>query len=147
LLSSARENVAEERRVLETSGEEHRQLLQAFLRASRSGDIDPMMDLLTEDAVLIIDTGPEGRRIGRIRNAGRPIIGARRIAAFLAAVRREDTRRTDVMECTLNGQPAILVLEDGQPSAALLLSVAGGRIRHIFVQADPRRLTHVGPLH
>jgi RNA polymerase sigma-70 factor (ECF subfamily) len=147
LLSRAREHVAEERRVFEASREEHRQLLTAFLHASRSGEIDPMMNLLTDDAVLIIDTGPEGRQIGRIRNAGRPIVGARRIAAFLAAVRREDTRQTDVMECTLNGQPAILFLQDGQPSAALLLSVADGRIRHIFVQADPSRLTHVGPVH
>jgi len=147
LLTRAREDVAEERRVLGASQEEHRQLLQAFLRASRSGEIDPMMELLTEDAVLIVDTGPGGRRVGRIRNAGRPIVGARRIAAFLAAVRREDTRKTDVMECTLNGQPAILFMENGQPSAALLVAVADGRIRHIFVQADPRRLTHVGPLH
>jgi RNA polymerase sigma-70 factor (ECF subfamily) len=47
----------------------------------------------------------------------------------------------------LNGQPAILYLRDGQPSAAILISVADGRIRHIFVQTDSRRLGQLGPLH
>jgi len=117
LLSRARENVAEERRALEASSEEHRGLLQAFLRANRSGEIEQIQSLLVEDATLTIDVGPGGRRVGRIRNVGRPVVGAHRIAAFLAAVSRQDTRKSDVQECTLNGAPAIVFLTDGRPSA------------------------------
>src|SRR5262249_13559607 len=94
LLSRARENVAAERRVLEASREEHRRLLHAFVRATGSGELDVILNLLADDAALIIDTGPQGRRVGRIRNVGRPIVGARRIAAFLTAVARQDTRKT-----------------------------------------------------
>ena len=147
LLSRARENVAEERRVLEASSEEHRGLLQAFLRANRSGEIDQIQSLLVEDATLTIDVGPGGRRVGRIRNVGRPVVGAHRIAAFLAAVSRQDTRKSDVQECTLNGAPAIVFLTDGRPSAAMLVSVVEGRIRNVFIQADASRLRHVGHLH
>jgi RNA polymerase sigma-70 factor, ECF subfamily len=149
LLSRARQHVAAERRVFETSSGEHRRLLAAFVRASQSGEVAEMMRLLADDAVLIVDTGPEGRRVGRIRNAGRPIAGARRIAAFLAAVTRErgeSGAQGSLAECMLNGQPATVFVKDGRPDAALLISVADGRIRRVFVQADSRRLTHLGVL-
>jgi hypothetical protein len=35
---------------------------------------------------------------------------------------------------------------DGRAVAAFLISVAGGKIRHVFMQTDPERLGHVGPL-
>lgn len=147
LLSRARDNVAKERRVLQASQAEHRKLLQAFVQASRSGELDSMLSLLAEDAMLIVDVGPAGRRVGRIRNVGRPVVGARRVAAFLAAVARQNTANRTAHECFLNGEPAVVFLEDGRPSAAVLISVADGRIRHIFVHADETRLSHLGPLH
>jgi RNA polymerase sigma-70 factor (ECF subfamily) len=147
LLSRARENVAVERRVLRTSREEHRRLLQAFVRAASTGESDAMLALLADDAVLIVDGGPTGRNVGRIKNVGHPVTGARRVVALLAAVARESTGVTStVREGVLNGQPAIVIFKDGVPSAAVLISVADGRIRHVFVQADASRLTHLGTL-
>jgi RNA polymerase sigma-70 factor (ECF subfamily) len=147
LLSRARENVAEERRALQAPRDEHRRLLQAFIAAQSSGDFDSLLSLLADDATLIVDAGIHGRRVGRIRNVGRPVIGGRRIAAFLAAVARQNTSRSTVHECNLNGEPAIVFLQNGRPSAAVLISVAEGRIHHVFVHADEQRLTHLGPLH
>lgn len=117
------------------------------MRASAAGSFEQMFALLAEDATLVVDVGPAGRRVGRIRNVGRPVHGAKRIAAFLAAVSRQGVgAASSVHECSLNGQPAIVRMRDGRPIAALLISVAEGRIRHVFVQADASRLTHVGPL-
>lgn len=147
LLSRARDNVAQERRVLQASRDEHRRLLQAFVRASRSGELDAMLALLAEDATLIVDAGPEERRVGRIRNVGRPVVGARRVAAFLAAVARQNRETRTAHECVLNGEPAMVFLSNGRPSAAILIAVADGRVRRIFVHADVNRLSHLGPLH
>ena len=148
LLSRARESVAVERRVLHASRDDHRRLLRAFVQATRGADPDAIIGLLAKDATLIVDAGPEGGRVGRIRNVGRPVVGAKRIAAFVAAVARQDTRRTAPYECMLIGEPAIVFLrEDGSPSAAVLVSVAEGQIRHVFIQADVHRLKHLGPLH
>ena len=147
LLSRARENVAVERRVLRTSREEHRRLLQAFVRAASTGDAEGMLALLADAAALIVDGGPDGRAVGRIRNVGHPVSGARRVVALLTAVARESAGVTSsVLERELNGQPAIVMFKDGVPSAAILISVADGRIRHVFVQADASRLTHLGAL-
>jgi RNA polymerase sigma-70 factor (ECF subfamily) len=147
LLRHARANIATERRVFESSREEHRRLLRAFVQACSARELDRVIDLLAEDATCLVDTGPEGRRGRCIHDVGRPIVGAREVAALLASVAREEPRSGTIHECMLNGQPAILYLRDGQPSAAILISVADGRIRHIFVQTDSRRLGQLGPLH
>src|SRR5262249_51156784 len=88
LLERARQKVAEGRRTFTASPEEHRRLLAAFLRAASAGDVAALVDLLAADAVLITDGGPEGRVVGRFRNLRRPLQGATRIAAFVAAATR-----------------------------------------------------------
>jgi RNA polymerase sigma-70 factor (ECF subfamily) len=147
MLSRARENLAVERRVLNTSREEHRRLLQTFVRAASTGEAEAMLALLANDAVLIVDGGPDGRNVGRIKNVGHPVCGSHRVVSFLAAVARESSGVTStVRQGILNGQPAVVMFKDGVPSAAVLISVADGRIRHVFVQADVSRLTHIGSL-
>jgi len=146
LLGRARANLASERRGLRASREEHRRLLLAFVEASRNGEMDRMLSLLADDATLVIDAGPEGARVGRIRNVGRPVEGAKRIAAFLAAVARQSPDFGELRECMLNGEPALVTVREGRPGAAILISAAQGRIEQVFVQIDPRRLSHLGPL-
>ncbi len=147
LLKRARDNVAAERRVFESSREEHRRLLLAFVQATGGGDPAALLDLLAEDAVLVVDPGPEPARVGKVRNIGRPVVGRRRIAALIKAfLAQEGVAKFEYVERTLNGEPAVVALAAGRPVAAILVSVAGGRVRHLFFQADPDRLRHVGPL-
>lgn len=146
LLSRARENVAAERRVLETSREEHRRLLMAFVRAVTGGEMENLNQLLAEDAVVIADGGPNGVRFGRLRNVGKPVVGRTRIISLMKAFAKQNAGPTEVQERTLNGEPAVVAFRDGQPIAAILLSVADGQIRHIFLQLDTERLRHVQPL-
>lgn len=142
LLKRAREHVTAERKLLAAPSEEHRRLLRAFLQASSAGNVRELLDLLADDAVLVADAGPNGARYGRVRNLPRPVVGATKIAAFLAAVVPQgptDARR----ECELNGQPAIVTLRNGRVTAAVILSVADGKIQRIFIHADPAKLTRV----
>ena len=142
LLERARQRVSEGRRLITASREEHQRLLDAFLQAASAGDVAALTSLLAADAVLITDGGPEGREVAGIRNLRRPLEGAGRVAAFVAAT----SRRTElqVERRVLNGQPALLFLKDDQPFAAVLLAVAEGRIQRVFFHADPRRLRHLG---
>lgn len=142
LLRRARQSVDEERRVLSTTADEHRRLLAAFLRAAASGQVEDLMPLLDPDVVLIADGGPSPGGFGRLRNLPAPISGARKVAAFVASVTPQGSGGLGTRECELNGQPAILILRDGRPYTALLLSVAGGKIRTVFIHADPARLRY-----
>jgi RNA polymerase sigma-70 factor (ECF subfamily) len=144
LLSRARQNVQEEKRVFETSKADEERLLHAFVQASNGGNQQEMLELLADDATMVIDTGLAGGRVGRIRNVGKPIHGRKRIAAFLAAVASQGEDFGTAMPWVLNGEPAVALIKDGAPRAAIFVSVADGRVRHVFVQADPAKLASLG---
>jgi RNA polymerase sigma-70 factor (ECF subfamily) len=142
LLRRARENVAAERRGNAASREEHWRLLRAFIRAARGGDVEELTKLLAEDAVIVADGGIDGVTVGRVRNIPRPVSGAVRISAFLAAASQRDGG-LETRECELNGQPALIAMQNGRTIAALLLVVADGRIQRVFIHADPAHLSHL----
>ena len=142
LLERARQRVSEGRRLITASREAHQRLLDAFLLAASAGDVAALTGLLAADAVLITDGGPEGREVAGIRNLRRPLEGAGRVAAFVAAT--SGRAELQVERRVLNGQPALVFHEDGQPFAAVLLAVAEGRIQRVFFHADPSRLRHLG---
>ena len=143
LLERARQNVATEKRSFATSPEVHRRLLAAFTQAAYAGDLDALVAMLADDAVMITDGGPEGRRVGGIRNLRAPLHGAARIAAFVVATARNSDLDAEIHE--LNGQPALVFYDGDAPFAALLLGVADARIHRVFFHADPARLRYLGP--
>ena len=145
LLERARKHVAAERRLLVTPPDEHRRLLQAFMGAASAGNVEGLVALLADDAVMVSDGGPEGRAIGGQRNLAHPLEGAARVAAFVAAAstRGRVTLRREVR--VLNGQPAVVFRRDGAIVAALTLAVGEGKIQRVFFHADPDRLGHIEP--
>jgi RNA polymerase sigma-70 factor, ECF subfamily len=143
LLERARQNVATEKRFFSASPEVHRRLLTAFRQAATTGDIDGLVAMLAEDAVLITDGGPEGRRVGGIRNLRKPLQGARNVAAFVVAVSaRGSNLRAEIHE--LNGQPGLVFYDQDASFSALLFGVADGRIHRVFFHADVARLRYLG---
>ncbi len=146
LLSRARENVATEKRVFKTSPEEHRRLLTAFVGAIMGGEQERLLEMLAEDAVLIADAGPSGGRYGRLRYIGRPVVGRMKIAALMKAFANQKVfPPPEFQERTLNGEPAVVGFRGGRAFGAILISIADGKVRHVFLQTDPERLKHIGP--
>jgi RNA polymerase sigma-70 factor (ECF subfamily) len=143
LLERARENVATEKRLFSAPPETHRRLLTAFTQAASAGDLDSLVAMLAEDAVLVTDGGPEGGRAAGIRNLQAPLYGARKIAAFISATARSIDLLTEIHE--LNGQPALVFFHEEAPFAALLLAVTEDRIHRVFFHADIQRLRFLGP--
>ena len=96
LLERARQNVTTEKRLFSASPDVHRRLLAAFTQAATAGDLDALVAMLAEDAVMITDGGPDGRRVAGIRNLQAPLKGAARIAAFIVAPARSS-------DCSVHG--------------------------------------------
>jgi RNA polymerase sigma-70 factor (ECF subfamily) len=144
LLERARHAVAEERRVMSAPREEHERLLHAFVAAASAGDIQALVELLADDAVLISDGGVDGASAGGLRNLRQPLQGAARIAAFVAAATARAGAALRVEGRVLNGRPAIVLLRGHQPFAALLVAAGAGRIHRVFFHADAARLGHLG---
>ena len=143
LLERARQHVAAEKPLFAASADDHRRLLGAFTEAASAGNVDALVALLAEDAVMVTDGGPEGRRVGGVRNLPAPLTGAGRIAAFVSATAGSIDLQAELHE--LNGQPALVLYHQGEPFAAILLAIANGRIHRVFFHADLERLRYLGP--
>jgi RNA polymerase sigma-70 factor, ECF subfamily len=142
LLERARQHVATEKRLFSAPPETHRRMLAAFTKAASAGDLEALVALLAEDAVMITDGGPAGRRVAGIRNLKEPLQGAAKIAAFVATTARQTDLTTALRE--INGQPAVVFYEGDAPFAALLLAIAEDRIHRVFFHADTARLRYLG---
>lgn len=113
---------------------DHRAVVEAFLTASRGGDIAALMELLAPDVV---------RRTDRVAvPAGTPSIV--RGATAVAEETRVFGARARIAEVALvDGRPGIVVAPAGRLVTALRLTVADGRITEIDVVAEPSRLAAI----
>jgi RNA polymerase sigma-70 factor (ECF subfamily) len=111
-----------------------------FVAACEGGDLEAFLAVLTDDAVLTFDGGPDVRTAAR-----QPIRGSARVARFLAYVMNRLAGAGRITQATLNGGPAILVSSD---SGALIGAVfvepglAGG-IAEVRWVRNPAKLSHL----
>jgi RNA polymerase sigma factor (sigma-70 family) len=113
---------------------ERRRIVIAFLDAVRAGNMQAIVALLDPDAVIQVDASaaPGGRRV-EVRGSTAVAKGA---LAFAAR-----TRFASLL--LVNGTPGIVVAPDGRARYALIMDVAGEKIRAIDVVADPVRLNRI----
>jgi RNA polymerase sigma factor (sigma-70 family) len=104
-----------------------REVVDAFLAASREGDFEALMALLDPDVVLRAD-GPDAPR--HLRGAPAVLGQARRYAALARFAR----------PALVNGAAGVVVAPGGRPFAVMGITVARGRIVEIDVFADPNRV-------
>jgi RNA polymerase sigma factor (sigma-70 family) len=124
-------------------------IVEEFLAAALSGDTEPLVKLLTGDAVSVADGG------GRVPARSTPIIGALGIARFLRGLfRPSDAKRTFVRgivggggsavhAAVVNGGPALLVVSAGRVAGVLSLDVTADGVSAIHIQANPDKLDRI----
>jgi RNA polymerase sigma factor (sigma-70 family) len=111
--------------------EAQREVVDAFLAASRDGDFERLLAVLDPDVVLHGDRGtlaPGGRF---------EVHGAEAVAKQALAYSRLDLV---MRRALLNGVPGIVTTRDGEPFSVGAYTVRGGRIVEIDFLADPERL-------
>jgi RNA polymerase sigma factor (sigma-70 family) len=112
---------------------EQRQIVEAFLAASRTGDLEALVRVLDRDVVVRTDWGPSGRRRLVVTR------GARAVAAQAVAFSRLVARYS--RSVVVNGGAGILTwTPDGRPYSIMAFAIARGRIVEIDILADPARL-------
>ena len=136
LLRRARQRLAMDRPSPHPRGGD-RELVRRFVTACTAGDVEGLLELLTEDAVLVVESAAPQASYGRVRAFERPIRGAAVVARFLVAVQLQapPTMRHGVVESL--GGPAVVVYEAGRVHSLLRLDLKGGRIRRIGVAVAP----------
>jgi RNA polymerase sigma-70 factor (ECF subfamily) len=131
----AREHVAARRPRVPVGRPEQQAVVERFLAALRTGQLQELMEVMAPDVVLIADGG------GLAAAVLAPIHGAEPVATLLARAIQSATA-FDTTTVWLNGAPAGLIEIDGELAATSLV-VENGRVTRIYVIRNPRKLTRL----
>lgn len=110
----------------------------AFVRAAQAGDLDGLVAVLADDAVLVSDGGPDRHA------ARRPVVGADRVSRFVANL----TVRFAEMSfepALVNGEPGgVMRRPDGTIDTVVAVHVEGAHVSRIHVILNPDKISDVG---
>jgi RNA polymerase sigma factor (sigma-70 family) len=131
LASRARRRVQGRNAVPDADLDTQREVVDAFLAASRDGDFDALVAVLDPDVVLRADLGPVPA--GGLRE----VRGAASVAGQALTYSRLGLF---VRPALVNGVAGAVTTRDGEPFSVGGFTVRGGKIVEIYILADPERL-------
>ncbi|MEV4300699.1 RNA polymerase sigma-70 factor [Microbispora rosea] len=118
-----------------------RRIVEEFLAAATTGRIEPLVGLLTEDAVAIGDGG------GKIPARAKAFSGAVAVAKFLRGLFRPGEAKRDLVGgtseiylWTANDEPAVVAVVDGRVVGVMCLEVTADGITGVRSQVNPDKL-------
>jgi RNA polymerase sigma-70 factor (ECF subfamily) len=114
--------------------EEQRQIVEAFLRATKNGDLASLVALLEPSVTFRSDGG------GLVPAARTVFTGAERVARIFTAMSSHYGKRYNGSLITVNGEPGLL-LQIGRSPSVVAIAVDRGLITSIDVMRNPDKLT------
>ena len=141
VLRRARQHVNEMRPRFQATQNKRDDLLQQFLAAINSGDMDGLVNLLTEDVVLYSDGGGKGIAVPKL------VRGTDQVARGIFGGLKRLVPEGLVRELTeINGQPGLVNYLDGKAHSILTIDVQDHRIQTIYIVTNPEKLGHIPEL-
>jgi RNA polymerase sigma factor (sigma-70 family) len=117
----------------ETPAAQRAGIVRNFKKAWEAKDINALIELLDPDATAISDGG------GVVSAKLHPIDGGEQIARSLVEFAGLALDLT-LLERTVNGQPGLVIQQEGVTFAVLAFDVAGEKIKHIWAVRNPEKL-------
>jgi RNA polymerase sigma-70 factor, ECF subfamily len=138
ILRRARQHVGVVGRRFKASAQERNDLLERFLQATRKGDMEGLVALLSRDVALHSDGG------GKAIALPEQIHGAETVArGLLTSFKKNVPKRIVGRIVNINGQRGLIGYLDGKPFSVLSFHVRDGRIQAIYVVTNPEKLSHL----
>jgi RNA polymerase sigma-70 factor (ECF subfamily) len=116
--------------------EQQRRIVDAFIAACASGDVQQLLPLLDPSVMGWADVG------GTLPQVGRPNVGRDQVAGGVMRFFGPGSGST-LMAKDVNGERGVVVLRNGEVAAVIAISHRGGAITRVYAVADPRKLAHV----
>jgi RNA polymerase sigma-70 factor (ECF subfamily) len=142
LLARARRHVDAGRPRFEADRAKRAELVHRFLAAAAEGETDELVAMLAADATAYGDGG------GKVVAARHPVVGAEKVARFIAGILRLGRRRGGYAfsPVWVNGQPGFVIEgPGGGVDAVWAFDVADGVVQAIRIVRNPDKLGHVTP--
>ncbi len=129
----AREHVAARRPRRQVDRSEQQRVVERFLAALSTGDVQGLIDVLAPDVVVVADGG------GLVAAARHPITGATKVVAFLSKFATLAT--TAVVDTVwLNGALGGRIVLDGKLNTVISFVIDDGRISRMYAVRNPNKL-------
>jgi RNA polymerase sigma-70 factor (ECF subfamily) len=137
-----RRHVSDHRPRFEASRRKREELADRFFRAVGHGDMDSLLTMLAEDAVVYGDSG------GGSPSWPRPIAGRDRVGRLMVGLSRQMRELGITIRPTeINGQPGALFLDPGgRLTNVFVLDIVGGEVYMVRSVINPDKLHHLGPV-
>lgn len=137
----AKKHVAQGRARAEIDAAAARRIVEEFLAAATSGETEPLIKLLTSDAIVVGDGG------GKVPARASAVEGALAVAKFLrglfkpAPAKRELAGGSpDLYATTANGGPAVVAVVDGRVFGVMCLERTDDGVVAVRSQVNPDKL-------
>ncbi|MEU9988812.1 RNA polymerase sigma factor SigJ [Streptomyces sp. NPDC048045] len=137
----ARKHVADGRARTEIDEAAARRIIDEFLAAATSGRTEPLVRLLTQDAIAIGDGG------GKVPARAKAFEGALAVATFMRGLFKPSKAKRDlvggspeVYATTANGGPAVVAVLDGRVVGVMCLEITAEGIAAFRNQVNPDKL-------
>ncbi|WP_460324197.1 sigma-70 family RNA polymerase sigma factor [Paenibacillus sp. YSY-4.3] len=117
-----------------------RKLIERFIAAFEQYQMEELLELLAEDAVMITDGG------GYTRSAIFPITSRRRVLALLTSPKTfKELRRWQAVLTEVNGEVNLIFTKEGQLKGILCFQLGSeaNRIQNLYLLLNPHKLNHV----
>lgn len=133
----ARAHVAARRPRGSVSPARTRDVLDAFRRATDTGDLQGLLDVLAPDVVLLGDGG------GVRQAVLRPVVGADKVARLLAGGLHRISTLGTLLPVQVNGYPALVLRLDGEVDTVLAVRLDDGLVTGLYAVRNPAKLSHM----
>jgi RNA polymerase sigma-70 factor (ECF subfamily) len=142
IFSRARQHVTAMRPRFQASQQHRDDLVERFLKATTTGDMDALLHLLSADVVLHSDGG------GKAPAVPNSIHGADKVArGALGGLAKLLPNNLVHRLAHINGDPGVVSYLNGTPYSVLTLQTGEGLIQAIYIVTNPEKLAHIPPLH
>ncbi|TCO60824.1 RNA polymerase sigma-70 factor [Actinocrispum wychmicini] len=116
-------------------------VVDRFLAAAQTGDVQGLMDMMAPDVVQIADGG------GKVTAARRPIHGPAQVAQFVAAIARRDVPDPRIEIATYNALPALLFYAADDLDYVVIFEIADNLVRGLYAVRNPDKLRAATVVH
>ena len=132
----AREHVAARRPRMHVDRTEQQQVVERFLAAVTTGDVQALIDVLAPDVVLVADGG------GLAQAVRVPVVGAKKVANLLRPFPQVAVS-PEFGTIWLNGGIGLRIDDEVGGTTIVSVAVEGGRITRIYAIRNPQKLARL----
>jgi RNA polymerase sigma-70 factor (ECF subfamily) len=114
------------------------ELLQRFLKAVGTGEMEGLISLLANDVALHSDGGGKAVVVPNV------VQGAEKVArGIIGALQRLVPKDMVRRIATVNGKTGLVNYQNGRPHSVLAFDAVGDKIQAIYIVTNPEKLSHI----